>query len=622
MKTYSERMNAIFDKMQTKKTARRNRNIAITSCLGLALIVSAFVLFTPFNTSAPDVSEYRMSEYYSIIQKINEATFQKPRFKNNYQVLKNQLEGFYKNAAGEDFAGGMDMAVPEANDPMAGVATGTNQGSYVEVTDNQVAGVVEADLFKRSDKYLYHLHQNTLNVYSIAGEDSKLLDSEANVMEDMHMGAGKYSNTQMYLSQDCKRVILITDGYRASNKESYVVIRSFNVEDPENIVADGHLLVSGAGISSRMVDGNLLLISKFRVRSNKDFSDESTFLPQVGTMDAMQSVAAEDIIAPDQLSSTQYTVVTKIDGNELKLLDTAAFLSYSDEIYVSNSRIFATRGYSATKQEDNQTITTTMTQISAISYAGETMEYEGSVEIEGAVKNQYSMDEYEGILRVVTSTNRSITEEENGYNIRFLTKNNVNLYCISLQDYQIAASIIGFAPEGETAESVRFDKNSAYVCTAEVITLTDPVYFFDLSDLNDITWKDTGTIDGYSTSLINFGEEYLLGIGYNEERGLKIEAYVESANGVISLASYEPKAMFSEEYKSYFIDRENQLLGIAMTPYEYGSHQYVLLLFNGYKFIEVAKVDVEGNLDDIRSTIIDGYLYILDNDLQVVKVLP
>ena len=71
-----------------------------------------------------------------------------------------------------------------------------------------------------------------------------------------------------------------------------------------------------------------------------------------------------------------------------------------------------------------------------------------------------------------------------------------------------------------------------------------------------ITYKDTGDIKGYSSSLVDFGDGYLLGIGYGNDRNtLKIEIYVETENGVVSLCSYERRdTQFSEDYKSYYIE--------------------------------------------------------------------
>ena len=185
----------------------------------------------------------------------------------------------------------------------------------------------------------------------------------------------------------------------------------------------------------------------------------------------------------------------------------------------------------------------------------------------------------------------------------------MNLYCVDLDRWEVTASVESFAPDGEDAQSVRFDGHMAYVCTAEVIVITDPVYFFDLSDLENITYTDTGTIDGYSTSLIELGDGYLLGIGYGDTRQLKVEVYKERDGAVISVCTYQLAASFSEEYKSYYINREYDLIGLPVML-QNGSISYKLLHFDGFALHEIVSDSCIGALDNVRATIIDGYLYI------------
>jgi uncharacterized secreted protein with C-terminal beta-propeller domain len=255
-----------------------------------------------------------------------------------------------------------------------------------------------------------------------------------------------------------------------------------------------------------------------------------------------------------------------------------------------------------------------------MSYRGDRLEQKGSAVVEGSVKNQYSMDEYQGVLRVVTSTNKTVTQYHDNGTVSGMVQRNANLYCIDLENFSVVACVEAFAPEGEQAESVRFDGNMAYVCTAEVITLTDPVYFFDLSDLSNITYKDTGTIDGYSSSLVDFGEGLLLGIGVGAERNLKIEIYEQTQTGVESLCAYEQNALFAEAYKSYYIDRENSLVGLCIYPLSGQKPIYVLLHFDGYELNELLRVPVSvGDLASVRAVLIDGWLYVFDEDFKVVK---
>jgi len=139
--------------------------------------------------------------------------------------------------------------------------------------------------------------------------------------------------------------------------------------------------------------------------------------------------------------------------------------------------------------------------------------------------------------------------------------------------------------------------------------------------LDNITYTDTGTIDGFSTSLIQLGDGYLLGIGYGDDRQLKIEIYEETEKGVVSVCAYERDAFFSEEYKSYFIDRENDMIGLAVTDYgKYGKTEYILLHFDGYKLHERETVECGGGLEAVRADVIDGFLYVLSSGFSVIPI--
>ncbi|MBP3304498.1 MAG: beta-propeller domain-containing protein [Oscillospiraceae bacterium] len=610
MKTYDERYDDVVRKMERlEKKRRTKRKVIGASCLLLAVAVLAMVLFVPYSTAAPNVSQYSGSPYYSLIQRINEATYQKPEFKNNFEMLTNGVQDMNGGLKGEIIYEGAGV-----NDELGIPEPDSNAGNYVEVTDNQVQGVIEADIIKRSDRYIYYLRSDVLTVYSIDGPDSKEIGRYTIAGDETVWHGGEL---EMYLSQDCATITLVGNCYSKEDKTTYVCVTNLDVTDPGNIRESGRIYLSGSSLSSRKVGEDLLLLSSFRIAYDYDFSDESTFLPQIGQPGNMVSVAAADILAPEELSSTRYTVVCKLDGKTLEVKGSAAFLSYSDQIYVSEDNVFVTRGF--TVKEDGYA-SRLMTEISCLNYSGENLEYKGSVTVEGFVKNQYSMDEYKGILRVVTSV-RNTLESVSGSTASASWERNASLFCISLEDFSIAASVEKFAPAGEQAESVRFDGDNAYVCTAEVIVLTDPVYFFDLSDLDNITYKDTGTIPGYSSSLVNFGDGYLLGIGYGEDRGLKIEVYEETADGVASVCAYEAGAAFPEEYKSYLIDRENRMIGLGMHNWEIGECRYILLLFDGYELRELVNVPMDVyDLGNTRAVLIEDYLYILNADLQVEKV--
>ena len=496
--------------------------------------------------------------------------------------------------------------------------------------DQQAYGANAQDELFKIYKFSKKVH---LDIYSIAGEESALAGShevcEFDFPEDYQQTGWGWSasNAQMYLSADCTTLTVIMD-YYDNELGSCVLIVNLNVEDPAAVKTENYVFLPGDIISTRMVEDQLLLTYNYRIRTaDMDFTVPETFVPTYGVPGNMQVLPGEDIVCPDTAETARYTVVCCLDGNSLEVTGSAALLGYSQELYVSRDAIFATHAYTDESEPDEggfYTITN-RTQITGISYANGGLSILGSVQVDGTVKDQYSMDAYNGILRVVTTTRTWRAQKDYDHSRFWVDSERINadLYCVELSDWSVAASVTGFAPEGEEAASVRFDGDSAYVCTAEIVKLTDPVYFFDLSDPENITWTDTGTIDGYSTSLIQLGDGYLLGIGYGDMRQLKIEVYEQGPAGVESVCRWEADADFSEEYKSYLIDREKDLVGLGI--WEGGSYQYVLLHFDGYELEQLARVELQDGayLESIRAALIGDHLYILapnQNGIMVEKL--
>lgn len=628
MKTYGERTEDVLLKIKKKKMTRRIVRSGVVALLVLVLLVG---LFLPFGTEPPSVRRYADSPYYGLIKKLNAARYEPPKYDNLFDTMIGLGSQFRDELIYGSLKGDVTISgVPGAPmDAPAGAVPGEN---YQEITDNQVEGVIEGDLIKRSNKYIYYLHRDRLGIYPIDGAQTKELGSYHYSFDDKgEVSWYTAENREMYLSEDCTAVTLVLAGFgdvlEAGEKDYFVCVISLDVTDPANIQQTGKIYLTGSYKSSRLVNGKLLLMSRYSIPKEIDYSDPGTYVPRFGEPGNMACIPADSMIMPDELTSTNYTVVTMLDQKTTETVDTAAFLSYTDALYVSADSIFAARSCSEKQQQEDKSIITAMTEIAIMNYSEDGLTIGDCLKIEGTVKNQYSMDAKDGILRVVTSTTETVNAVISGENridtATNTTTRNANLYCIQISDGTVLGKVESFAPEGETVESVRFDGDYAYVCTAEVVTLTDPVYFFDLRDLNNITWKDTGTIDGYSSSLLDFGNGNLIGIGFNERRQLKIEAYRETDTGVASVCAYERSATFSTDYKSYYIDRENQIIGLGV--YFWGGNErvgchYVLLHFDGMEFRELAAVPMEGREDELRGVVIDGWLYAFGDKPEVIKV--
>lgn len=650
MRNYEERTQAVLNKIEEYKNGKKAetaqttkpvwykssvfiRRISTAAAALVLLVALNLVLFLPYPDANANVSAYANSPYYELIKVVNDLTYSKPQYGNNFEAWTDGLfpSGGSNKGDGDVGLAGADASPGGADRPndIVPPAAPTSPGSsdkYEETTNNQVDGVIEGDLLKRSTEYAYYLlpcdanaykTAYLLRIYHLAGMNTSLISEyEIKAEEDTYF---YYTAPEMFLSKDCKSVTLVLHANKY-NAGGYTCLIRLDVSKPEAVKETNRIYVSGSYLSSRMTD-NLLLFTKFTVYNNPDFSDESKFLPQTGKIGDMKSLPIEDIIFSSDATFARYTVVCKLDLQTLEIKDSLAFLSYSENAYVSESNIFLAQ----TKSE----ITTLYPEysrkwdfarnysvIACVNYSGEGLTLKGNATVNGTILDQYSMDEYENVLRVATTTNNFSTRTDAG--IWYTTYTSASLFCIDLNSFKTIGKVENFAPERETVRSARFDKDKAYVCTA--VQNTDPVFAFDLSDYNNITYTHTGEITGFSTSLIKFTYGTLLGIGIDGWSDLKIEIYGEAENKVESLAKYTLDCSFSSKFKAYYIDAERGLIGLGVYVYDYKNqspsmYRYMLFRFNG-ETIEVEEtIYLDNNLyrdfyDYIRTAYAEGYIYV------------
>ena len=675
VRTSEERIERINNKVKQQK---RHKTITLTSVLGgvLALIVVLnLVLFVPFTVGDYNISAYRGSEYYELMNKIGELTYTKYKTNNFRQWGLKNLFGSTKYED-SDMMRPSNTTSPSSPDSaeMSGSAGSSNtNGSYEEVTKNQVDGVTEGDLFKRSSQYIYYLDWRSgyneliestdkyhkeyiyipshyvLRVYHFEKGELELI-SNLDIFttnSDMWMT----DSGEIYLSEDCNTVTLILQ--EANFTYFYTTVVNIDVSNANRPIETNRQSVSGEFVSARMVDNTLLLVTNFTVQRNPDFSNPYEYLPQVGSLDSLSSIPMKDIVLPEDAESAQYSIVTSFNCDTLALKDAVALFSYTTTIYVSENHLFATREKTKRIVEENvatsvegaiyngyrATYSITNTEIACIAYDNDGLSIRGTVTANGTVVNQYSLDEYDDVLRVFTTSNKhllswssNIYADENMDIYKQFDKDECNLYCYKLDNMELIAQVENFADEDESVKSVRFDKEVAYVCTASVdygwnnlYWFTDPVFQFDLSNYSDITATDTGTIPGYSLSLTSFSNGTLIGIGYGDNSlTLKIELYRAGSERVDCVAKYElMNCEFATDYKACFIDAEHGLVGLGVSYIDTESgmwtDKYLLLRYDGNLFEEVGFFDFElqtehdfftGEPNDMRACYVDGYMYI------------
>ncbi len=493
-------------------------------------------------------------------------------------------------------------STPDADAPTENETLNSEQDIISpDINDSQVAGVSELDMIKRSPTHIFYLYASTLYAYKIDGENTVCVGKQTVVGEPVGF----------YLSRDFKTATVITqyhdskigtNGYSSQT----TVITSYDVIDPASITKKAEASFSGQYISSRMQNGKLFISLYAPIDTySLDFSDSMTFVPYINESGQIRTISAEDIIYTESTKPNAYTVLAMIDEETLEFDAVKALLGFSGDVYVNREHIFL---YSNSMQISRGLTYTTrknVTDIVCLKYSD--LSLLGGITLDGSILNQYSLDEYRGILRAVTTTTTYEVTYNNGWrNI----KTNANLYCIDMATWNVTGSSIGFSPD-ESVRSVTFNRENAYVCTS--IQATDPVFFFDLSDINNITHIDTGTIPGFSTSLVDFGHGDLLGIGRGDQGNtLKLEIFRDGGDKVSSVACLElTNTGYSQNYSSYYIDRENQLLGLGISQYGIdGGEYYLLLHLDGEEIHELKKFSLDGQMHSFRGVLVGDFFYV------------
>jgi uncharacterized secreted protein with C-terminal beta-propeller domain len=284
----------------------------------------------------------------------------------------------------------------------------------------------------------------------------------------------------------------------------------------------------------------------------------------------------------------------------IKLSDDANEISYNADAYLgataSYKRMYVNLSdmylvESVYHYEDNSYHTTSIISQYSLDIQNASSSYVAAVIVAGISLNQFSLDVYDGYLRVAT-TERSATWSILDF-FGWMSETNItnHLFVLKLDEEKETFDLIGHISDGlgkpnEEIKSVRFEGETAYIVT---FFLTDPLYVIDLS--NPVTPSIQGEIiqEGFDTYQHEWGVGNLIGIGYDADEfgsltGMKISAYNVSSNEEETLQTYN---IFSYDYtsestwsygysealynhKALLLSVEKGYLGFAVEAMEYG----------------------------------------------------
>jgi len=421
-------------------------------------------------------------------------------------------------------------------------AAGGIKGVDYSGTNVQVAGVDEPDVVKTDGERIFVVAQGRLFWIDASGTPEIV----ASLPLD---GWGQ----QLFLSGDRLLVMTSGGGYgiepfvgiaRDSIAPGYqtqrVVLTEVDVSDPDSMEAVRTLMLDGSILSSRMADGTIRVVVRSgptgfdwaypegngiraeqkATDANKKLIEDSTLENWVpwyilkdhrsGTTSDGPVLGCDQVGHPEEFSGLSMLTILSLDldaglepGNSIGLLAEGQTIYASNEsLYVATSPWMA---WPATRWEEGQDKNEKLTtQLHMFDISDpKTATYVASGEVEGTLLSQWSMDEYEGTLRVVTTDENPWWGSSDVPDTAVITMQRMG-------DELVQVGSVDGLGKNERVYAVRFIEDKGYVVTFRQV---DPLYVVDLSDPADPEVKGELKINGYSAYLHPVGKDLLLGVG-------------------------------------------------------------------------------------------------------------
>lgn len=330
-------------------------------------------------------------------------------------------------------------------------------------------------------------------------------------------------------------------GYDNASRSMAVCI---DVSDVKSPVEKWRVYQDGGYISSRLIGNQLVLLSQYGVDITKDEKQIiDDCIPTYGYngCDCMR-IIPDDIYIMENINDSTYLVASSVDISNSETLKTKAVLGAGSNVYCNTEFLYATSttyesgsGYANVFGGSEQT-----TEIHKFDIRNNNIEYIGKGSVKGHALNQFSMDEYNGYLRIATTNGDWGEGLENQL---YVLDNNLN----------VVGKIEGIA-KGETIKSVRFSGDTGYVVTFEQ---TDPLFVIDLKDPYNPVIKGELKIPGFSTYLHPVGDGLVMGVGVDGDEngqndGMKVSLFdVSNPEKPVECDKLVVSATYNENQRSY-----------------------------------------------------------------------
>ena len=430
------------------------------------------------------------------------------------------------------------VATPEAAARTAGTAP--TEGVDYSGTNVQEQGVDEPDLVKTNGTTLFAVAGGRLDAVDVTGTRPKVLDT-------LKLDGG-WSH-ELLLAGD-RLLVLSRGGYWLTPRPAAAaialpylpassVLSEIDVSNPKALRLVRTLTVDGAYVDARLVGAVARIVVSSQVPTALPFTQPTdstdaarassrehnravvqssrvkSWLPTYAikraghrTQAARPLVQCRNVDRPGNFSGFGIVTVLTVDlAKGLAPVDSIGVMTDARIIYASPDNLYlATERWNDRPQPETPTETppsvTTAVHRFDISNPARTR-YRGSGQVSGYLLNQWSLSEYAGVLRVVS------TDAPAWFDSSDSTES--SLTTLGAGDGALTQiGRVGNLGRGERIYAVRFVGPTAYVVTFKRV---DPLYTVDLADPARPRVLGELELPGYSAYLHPIGADLLLGIG-------------------------------------------------------------------------------------------------------------
>lgn len=540
----------------------------------------------------------------------------------DYDEICKKLQNSLSNARSEnllesetamgDMAAAEEAAASEAADSGSTVSYA---GDYSQ-TNVQTEGVDEGDVVKTDGRYLYIIRE---------GREVQIVSIQAGKMAEVAvirptLEQSENSILDMYLTGDTLQIIcqrydadMQEDGEDAyyMNYRGITSVCTYDLTDRANPVHVGTTEQEGTYYTSRKSGEYLYLFTSVYpqeslIRQYADQGKEYGLIPLVNG----ETMAASDIYIPkeDDRGGTEYMLITSVNENKPdQIADQKAILESASRFYVSTENIYLER--------ENWETGSTQTAIARFSFSQGKIKGESAGVVNGAVTDDFATNEYDGFLRVLTTQWNDSGSQNN------------NVYVLD-QNMEIVGKIDNLA-EDESIYSARFMGNTGYFVTYRQV---DPLFSVDFSDPTHPKILGELKVSGFSEYLHFYGENRLLGIGWETDpetgatKGLKLSMFDVSDPAdvkevdklVIKNIDYFPGEY---NYKALTVSPEKNVIGLAASSYESSGtvNSYMVFSYDekeGFLTDLTYGLQEGGNVsaEEVRGVYADDTFYVADGN--------